>query len=514
MKIKPAGNSVGFFHNCKERISAMPKNVVNIINYPTVADALKRVEEQKLNYEKNLLNKRFIYAFVGDNNQIDFKEVVFRKSSFLHLTGLDYKGIQSLKRQGVSIDSTEAFQFYERLGNDPSLINDVSFIQGNTADETQKYFRYTQHKLDNLSQLTQLSNKAEFIGKYAGNRDFDIIVNRNLSSLALYQDKKIFLPASLLFGKPQLVASDIKPIVAIFSRDSHSYKLEYLNAKINIGKKLFTSELLSKLNFGSFDNSEVKFNLSALDKLKRAFTASVRRSFIDKANVLSEKRQNAFENDTTLADYENERKSFIGSIRDKSEAEIAMDVLSEQNKISPNDLIKEEISEISEKFGLSAPALSTPTANKPMQMSISEDNNIPTKFTILNNGTVALASTPPPNDLFTQLANNLVKGLDNIVHRASTAIEKINQAVTKAVHSMTAQKSHSEARRASQSKNKGNSPKKKQVAKKAVSVAPAKRSEKQEQRSSVLGDITSARKELEKQHREAPTKEKHNNIEI
>ena len=75
-------------------------------------------------------------------------------------------------------------------------------------------------------------------------------------------------------------------------------------------------------------------------------------------------------------------------------------------------------------------------------------------------------------------------------------------------------KSHSEARRASQSKNKGNSPKKKQVAKKAVSVAPAKRSEKQEQRSSVLGDITSARKELEKQHREAPTKEKHNNIEI
>lgn len=159
------------------------------------------------------------------------------------------------------------------------------------------------------------------------------------------------------------------------------------------------------------------------------------------------------------------------------------------------------------------------TSNKPMQMSISEDNNISTNFTILNDGTVALASTTPPNDLFTQLANNLVKGLDNIVHRASTAIEKINQAVTKAVHSMTTPKSHSEARRASQSKNKGNSPKKKQVAKKAVSVAPAKRSEqKQEQRSSVLGDITSARKELEKQRREAPTKENHikkkNNIEI
>ena len=56
------------------------------------------------------------------------------------------------------------------------------------------------------------------------------------------------------------------------------------------------------------------------------------------------------------------------------------------------------------------------------------------------------------------------------------------------------------------------------MAKKAVSVAPAKRSEKQEQRSSVLGDITTARKELEKQRREAPTKDNHikkkNNIEI
>ena len=85
--------------------------------------------------------------------------------------------------------------------------------------------------------------------------------------------------------------------------------------------------------------------------------------------------------------------------------------------------------------------------------------------------------------------------------------------------SLYAPKSHSEARIASQSKNKSNPPKKKQVAKKAVSVAPAKRSEqKQEQRSSVLGDITSARKELEKQRREAPTNDNHikkkTNIEI
>ena len=83
--------------------------------------------------------------------------------------------------------------------------------------------------------------------------------------------------------------------------------------------------------------------------------------------------------------------------------------------------------------------------------------------------------------------------------------------------SLYAPKSHSEARRASQSENKGNSPKKKQVAKKAVSIAPVKRSEKQDQRSSVLGDINKIRAEqaLDKpEHAHQRTKSKSNNIEI
>ena len=79
-------------------------------------------------------------------------------------------------------------------------------------------------------------------------------------------------------------------------------------------------------------------------------------------------------------------------------------------------------------------------------------------------------------------------------------------------------KLHSEARKALQSKSKGNFPKKKQVAKKAVSIAPAKRSEqKQEQRSSVLGDIKNIRAEQAQdkpEHAHQRTKTKSNHIEI
>lgn len=489
-------------------------------NYITLEDALLRAEKQKELYEHNLVGKSFIYAYIDNNNAISFREIHFDRENYLHLTGLDYQSVQYKKRVlGIDLP-TDALNFYNRLGKDATLINDVSFIIGSTPDETTRFFKYTQQKLDNLSQLTAIAAKAEYIGKYKGNQDFDIIVNRNSSAIAFIRDNNTYIPVSSLYGKAKDVATEIKPIFAIFSKekDNHQYTLEYLNKNISLKNVKMDIGLSQRLNLSSFENTSVSFNRNQHNELISIYMSAVKYDLAKQLKELSSKREKAFDSEADMNEYMKSFNKFIKNINEEYKKEVAIELLSNEAKSNSNDLIKEEISEISEKYGLSAPALSVPTANKPMQMSISEDNNIPTKFTILNDGTVALASTTPPNDLFTQLANNLVKGLDNIVHRASTAIEKINQAVTKAVHSMTAQKSHSEARRASQSKNKGNSPKKKQVAKKAVSVAPAKRSEKQEQRSSVLGDITTARKELEKQRREAPTKDNHikkkNNIEI
>ena len=156
------------------------------------------------------------------------------------------------------------------------------------------------------------------------------------------------------------------------------------------------------------------------------------------------------------------------------------------------------------------------TSSKPTQMSITEDNVIPTNFTTQGDGIVALAPTMPPNDLFTQLTNNLLKGLANIAHKASIGIEKLNRAVTDTVNSLFAPKSHSEAHRASQSKNKGNSPKKKKAAENARSVVPVKRSvHEQEERTSVVGQIKELQAAQDK-HTQAHqrTKSKSNDIEI
>ena len=79
--------------------------------YSSVAAALKRAEEQKLLYERNLVGKSFLYVFIDKHNAITYREVKFERKNFLHLTGLDYKNTQWLKRSGVTAVSTHAEEF-------------------------------------------------------------------------------------------------------------------------------------------------------------------------------------------------------------------------------------------------------------------------------------------------------------------------------------------------------------------------------------------------------------------
>ena len=399
----------------------MPPKQVQF-NYITLGDALLRAEKQKELYERNLVGKSFIYAYVDNNTAVAFREIHFDRENYLHLTGLDYQSVQYNKRVlGINLP-TDSLNFYNRLGKDATLINDVSFIIGSTPDETTRFFKYTQQKLDNLSQLTAIAAKAEYIGKYKGNQDFDIIVNRNSSAIAFIRDKNVYIPVSSLYGKAEDVATEIKPILAIFVKENEhcQYKLSYLNSKINIGKKLFSSDLVEKLSHFSFINPNVEFKSTALDKLKHSFAASVKKELSEKANTLSDKRKNAFENDTSLAEYEKERKIFVTGIRDNFEAEIAIDVLSEQNKAVSNELINEEISEIKNKFQLNASVISTPNVNKPMQMSITEDKSMRVDFS-MQGGATAMALNPqmPTNEFFARIANAFSKGVDSLLHKKS-----------------------------------------------------------------------------------------------
>ena len=133
----------------------------------SLQEALDIAIEQKNNYERNLVGKKFIYAYIDKStNEISMKEVEFQRSNYLHLTGLDYKNIQHKKRAHGYKGPTFADEFYKRLGSDSTLISDVSFIVEATPRKTKEAFRHTQDKIKNISKLTNIAKKTEIIGDY------------------------------------------------------------------------------------------------------------------------------------------------------------------------------------------------------------------------------------------------------------------------------------------------------------------------------------------------------------
>lgn len=395
----------------------LPKQVYN---YPTEQLALNRAREQQQYFEKNLVDKIFLFVYSNKNNTLQSKEVSFFQKNYLHLTGLDYKNKQTLKRSGVSVDKTDSIEFYERLkNNDPALINDISFVKGATPQETNLIFSYIQHKLDNLSQLTSVANKAEYLGKYKGNQDFDVIINRNMSSIAFKQTENTLFPISSLYGKADDVAIDVCPIVAIFSKSKgqQDYQLEYLNSKVKCGKAYFERNLVDKLSQSSFENPNIKFNIGKLEEIKRIFKLSEVKYISQDLSEISQLRKVAFENEEALNAYISKCKVFRNGLDTERKADTAADILKKQLENETDSevkkLINEELNELKYQQSMSAAAsyvMKCEFKSLPENISHGGAAVITAEPTILHNNSSAAAADIPASNPF----KNLIDRLKNI----------------------------------------------------------------------------------------------------
>ncbi len=483
----------------------------NSNNYPTIQAALLRAEQQKLIYESKLVGKQFLYVFVNDSQRIDSKKVVFNQHHYLHLTGLDYKGIQSKKRANVirSDFPTDATEFYQRLGTDVSLINDVSFIVGTTQGETNDYYQYTQHKLDNLSQLTAIASKASYIGKYKGKLSFDIIINRNYSSIAFVPDKNILVPISSLYGTPHSLATNIRDVLAIFSREQgQDFKLEYLNADVNIGNKLFSEETLGLLKPTSFINPDVKFNQSQLAALVHSFEVSIEKQI---KRTLDELSAEYHSDDLDIDAFIAKQDAFLSSLDTDFKRNAASKHIEKEADNNPffadvrKSLTATEVSDDNSTIPVAM-------GGKPTTTNITSTDKTPSvQMSVNADGTIAVQNNfqfqfPTPDD-FIKAVKDTVAYIGNAIN---TFELKVSKALNEVFNSPKSKpKSVSKAR--TTKSDKSTTPKKKAVKtpqsvseRKPVKQVAQDKPKAQEKKPSVIGGIKEIKAEQAKEPKTPP----------
>ncbi len=434
-------------------------------------EALEIAAKEKVKYQSNLVGKVFAYAYLNPKTSlIEIKVVEFKTENFLHLTGLDYKGVQYNKRVLSKKMPTYADEFFKRLGSDPSLIKDISFIQGDTKTQTADNIKTAQRKLRNLSQLVNIAQKAEYIGMYKNPDKFDLLINRSYESLALIKDGSVYIPISSRYGvvDKHIDPKDKNLVLAIFSRKSseRDFRLVYLNKKVNnVDKAFFDLHSLSNLSIGSFVNENVEFNIKAQLTIRHRYIIS---SVKSELAILAQKRLCAYNSETALDEYTKSRDNFIEHLKtynevesDEEKGEIVKVItahykeqLSKATELDNSELIsQEEICKINEVYGkyhglnLSinvgdeafkrattiADEIKSPSAqllkNKINNFSLIPERKINLQSVHFKDGAIALTISNPRNPLD--------ETIRNITARLSEVGQKISDFLSSSFHSLS-----------------------------------------------------------------------------
>lgn len=329
------------------------------MSYDTIQDALQKAITEKEKYQNKLVNRTFAYAYISNNNIIELREVQFKTENYLHLTGLDYKNVQYDKRVNNLNRPSHADEFFHRLGNDASLITDVSFIIEATEEKTKLTYKHTQDKLSNLSQLVNIAHKADYIGKYIDSDYFDLIINRNNESLALIKKGTVYVPMSSRNGKAErfINSKDIHKVLAIFSKNNtdKKYTIDYLDKSVKLSPNIkFDINMLDKFDYDSFVPDKSKLNEQQLNKLIGIYTSTLKYKLSKQLDTIAQLRSKAYLSEPEMNEYINATKIFRQSIENDETYKIAKELLTtEKEQCSSEDsidLITEEIEKLESKF--------------------------------------------------------------------------------------------------------------------------------------------------------------------
>lgn len=186
-------------------------------------EAIKIVREAAKRYQNNLVGKKILVLYLGCNQCVDYFELSFKATNFLHLTGLQL------------VAHISAAEFYKRCLDGKLSESDFEFAEDGT----------TILKLTVLPKLMANNLSANMIGDFNSNSlklYTEKLVGSVTACLGFVKQGDAYYPNTLLYKDIRNVVYETKRIVAIFQKKFKD---------LNYGIKTFQSKTIDcgKLKF-------------------------------------------------------------------------------------------------------------------------------------------------------------------------------------------------------------------------------------------------------------------------
>lgn len=172
-------------------------------------EAIKIVREAAERYQSNLVGRKMIVFYLIDKQTVDYIEVVFMATNFLHLTGLKLNG------------KISPMEFYQRCLDGKLSEKDIEFAKDGT----------TVLKLKVLPKLMSNNLSANMIGDFNSNSIklyTEKLVGGVYACLGFVKDGKVYRPNTLLNRDVRDLVCKPMRIVAIFQKmfkdDDYTFK--------------------------------------------------------------------------------------------------------------------------------------------------------------------------------------------------------------------------------------------------------------------------------------------------
>lgn len=214
----------------------------------TKLNIIEKLQKNIKIYNENLLNKTIMFAFENkQSKRINYIEVLFKDSNFMHLTGIKYK--------------YGATRFFNDCKDNRLLLNDIEIAhQGLTA-----------LKLEVLESAMAINKSAKRIGIYNDNKS-NIKIERIIGNMHCWigfsnlkqnnEKMKYYYPKTLIQDDFRKNVIEENKIIAILSKNKNEKlynEITYLSKNTTLAKLKEENQILEKIDYQNLKSKSPQY---------------------------------------------------------------------------------------------------------------------------------------------------------------------------------------------------------------------------------------------------------------